>query len=377
MSQNFIPIVKPALPAITNEFMDEIKAMLESGMLSKGKYLRELESELSKVLNVKHAIATSSCTLGLLLTYSWMSNKSNKRTEVLVPSFTFMATVHPLSWVGLTPVFVDIDRETWNIDPQILEDSITENTLAMVAVHNFGNPAPINDLENIAKKHDLKLIFDSAHGIGSSYRGTQVGRFGHAEIFSLSPTKLLVGGEGGIVATNDDELAEYVTLGREYGNPGDYGSVFPGLNARMPEFNALLDSKGLLQLKKHVSKRNEIANIFNQGFESAAGIETQNISPLDESSYKDFNITVEESRFGTGRDELSLYLKSKNIDTRKYHYPPVHTHKAYEHLFETYDPKLPVTKSVSEQCISLPIWSDMDHDTAHYIVDTIIKYGQQ
>ncbi|HID87298.1 MAG TPA: hypothetical protein EYP55_07950, partial [Anaerolineae bacterium] len=114
-----------------------------------------------------------------------------------------------------------IDPYTWNIDPACVEAAITERTTAVVAVHNFGNPAPVAELEAIARRHGLKLIFDAAHGFGSLYRGQPVGSFGDAEVFSLSPTKLLVAGEGGIVATNHDDLAEHIRVGREYGNPGD------------------------------------------------------------------------------------------------------------------------------------------------------------
>ncbi len=249
-------------------------------------------------------MAVSSCTLGLLLTYHGLGLKG----EVIVPSFTFMATVHPLLWVGTEPVFVDIDPYTWNIDPAKVEAAITERTTAIVAVHNFGNPAPVAELEAIARRHGLRLIFDAAHGFGALYRGRPVGGFGDAEVFSLSPTKLLVAGEGGIVATNNDDLAEHIRVGREYGNPGDYNSDFPGLNVRLPEFNALLGLHSLGMLEENAKRRNRVAAIFRERLSQIPGLTFQRIHPQDRSSYKDFSILVDEAKFGLTRDELALAL---------------------------------------------------------------------
>ena len=279
MQREFIPLVKPVLPTVTDELLGQIKDLLESGMLTKGRYLTEFEATIADYLNVKHVVATSSCTLGLLLTYSGLG--LGKRDEVLVPSFTFMATVHPLMWVGAKPVLVDIDPDTWNISIEHVKRSITDRTSAIVAVHNFGNPAQIVELAQIASEYGLKLIFDSAHGFGTSYRGTQVGSFGDAEVFSLSPTKLLIGGEGGVVATDNEQLAEYVRVGREYGNSGDYGSDFPGLNARLTEFNALLAMKCLANLEFHVAERNRVANLFREGLKDVPGVQFQ-LHILDE-----------------------------------------------------------------------------------------------
>jgi len=363
----FVPLVQPTLPPYDDRLARQVAELFETGMLTKGKYLSEFEARVAEYLGVKHAVAVSSCTLGLLLTYQGLGFEG----EVIVPSFTFMATVHPLVWVNAEPVFVDIDPYTWNIDPAKVEAAITERTTAIVAVHNFGNPAPVAELEAIAHRYGLKLVFDAAHGFGSLYRGRPVGGFGDAEVFSLSPTKLLVAGEGGIVATNNDDLAEHIRVGREYGNPGDYDSRFPGLNARLPEFNAILGLRSLEMLEENALRRNRVAAAFRERLGQIPGLNFQRVHPEDRSSYKDFSLLVDEAAFGLTRDELALALRAENIDTRKYHDPPVHTHTAYRYLYERYRDNLPVTDSIAPRSLSLPIWSHMDEATVDGICTAI------
>lgn len=356
--EQFLPMVRPTLPVYSEDMPEQVAELFTTGMLTKGKYLVEFEARMAEYLRVQHVVAVSSCTLGLLLCYHGLG----LRGEVIVPSFTFMATVHPLVWAGAEPVFVDIDPQSWNLDPAKVEAAITERTTGIVAVHNFGNPAPVAALEDLARRHQLALVFDAAHGAGSLYRGKPVGSFGNVEVFSLSPTKLLVAGEGGLVATNNETLAQHIRVGREYGNPGDYGSNFPGLNARLPEFNAILGLRSLQMLEDNTRHRNHVAEIFRKQLGRLPGLSFQSICPEDRSSYKDFSLLVDEAAFGLSRDELALALKAENIDTRKYHDPPVHTHKAYYHLSARYQPLLPVTIEVAHRSLSLPIWSHMDHD---------------
>lgn len=353
-----LPIVQPTLPAY-EDVAPQVMEIFRTGLLTKGKYLRQLEERLAEYLGVRHAVCVSSCTLGLALTYQGLGLSG----EVIVPSFTFMATVHPLVWLNVRPVFVDIDPYTWNIDPAKVEEAITPQTTGIVAVHTFGNPADVEVLEDIARRHHLKLVFDAAHGFGALYQGRPVGRYGNAEVFSLSPTKLLVAGEGGVVTTNDDALAEHIRVGREYGNDGHYGSNFPGLNARMPEFNAILGLKSLEMLEENAERRNQLVRRFRERLERLPGIAFQAIRPGNRCSYKDLSILIDESKFGLTRDQLAQALEAENIDTRKYYDPPVHTHRTYCHLRERYEGRLPVTEWVAPRSLSLPIYSHMDEGT--------------
>lgn len=357
-----LPIIRPTLPGYES-LAPQVEEIFATGMLTKGRYGRRFEEDLARYLGVKHAICVSSCTLGLALTYQGLGLEG----EVIVPSFTFMATVHPLVWLGATPVFVDIQADTWCLDPARIEAAITPRSTAIVAVHNFGNPADIDALEAIARRHRLRLVFDAAHGFGALFQGRPLGRYGDAEVFSATPTKLLVAGEGGVVTTDDDALAEHIRCAREYGNDGNYGSLFAGLNARMPEFNAILGLKSLEMLEGSAQARNRVADQFRDRLGRVPGLAFQTIRPGDRSSYKDLSVLVDEDAFGLNRDRLARALLAENVDTRKYHDPPVHTHQAYRALNPLYRDALPVTDRVSVQSLSLPIYSHMDEATVSRI----------
>ena len=360
-----LPFVRPRLPRYA-DLENELREIISSGMLTKGARLRQFEEDLAQNLQAKYAVAVSSCTSGLMLTYQALGLTG----EVIVPSFTFMATVSAMVWCDLTPVYVDVNVETTNIEPERVEAAITPRTSAIVAVHNFGNPAPIDKLLEIADKHGLKLIFDSAHGFGTLYRGKPVGSQGDAHSFSMSPTKLPVAGEGGVVATNDARLAESLRLGREYGNNGAYDSLFAGMNARMPEVNALLGIHGLKLLEETVGLRNQVAVAYRKGLEGIAGIDFQQIDPRDRSSYKDFSILIRADQFGLSRDELVEALKAERIDTRNYYDPPVHRQQAYS-KFSHPDMELTNTNILSEGSVSLPIGAQVDEEAVGQICDAI------
>lgn len=352
-----VRVAKPLLPGF-EELKEQVRDMLESGVVTKGHHLRDFEEAVAEHLGVKHAVAVSSCTAGLMLTYKALGLGD----ESVVPSFTFMATASALVWAGLRPVFADINPETTNLDPSTVEAAITDKTTAIVAVHNSGNPADADALARIAERRGLRLIFDAAHGFGSLYRGTPLGREGDASVFSLSPTKLLVAGEGGIVATDDDDVAEKVRVGREYGNGGDYDSVFAGINARLPEFNALLGRRGLSVLEEAARRRNLTAEIYRERLGRLPGLTFQRVLAGNRSSYKDFSIVVDPHAFGLSRDRLALALAAENIETRKYYDPPVHRQSAYRR----YAPPgrdLVNTDLTAARILCLPIWSNMDAET--------------
>jgi dTDP-4-amino-4,6-dideoxygalactose transaminase len=325
-------------------------------MLTKGPILREFEEAAAAHLRVKHAIGVSSCTTGLMLTYQGLGLTG----EVVVPSFTFMATISALVWNGLTPRYADVHASTTNLDPIAAARAITPRTSAIVAVHNFGNPAEIEPLTDLARRQGLKLVFDAAHGFGATYRGMPVGGQGDAHVFSMSPTKLLVAGEGGVVATNDDELAAHIRLGREYGNDGNYDSVFAGMNARMPEINALLALYGLEMLEDTATFRNQLAEEYRKELGALPGLEFQAIHPKDRSSYKDLSIVVHPREFGMDRDQLATALLAEGIDTRKYYDPPAHRQAAYTRFWRPED-ALEHTEVLARQSLSLPIGAQVDH----------------
>jgi dTDP-4-amino-4,6-dideoxygalactose transaminase len=342
-----------------------IDSILSTGMVTKGRFMREFEQAAAGHLGVKHAVAVSSCTSGMMLVHKSLGLTG----DVILPSFTFMATASALVWAGLRLVFADVDPLTNNLDPVAAEAAITPQTTAIVAVHQFGNPADIAALQKVADRHGLKLIFDAAHGAGALYQGIPVGLQGDAQVFSLSPTKLLIAGEGGIVATNNDDLAEMIRMGREYGNDGHYDSRFAGLNARLPEFSALLGIHSLKRLEGAALHRHETVALFQEVLGQLPGLGFQLVRPGDRHSYREFSFTIDESAFGLSRDELALALAAENVDTRKYYEPPIHRQTAYIPYYD--GQPLPATDHLSAHSLSLPMWSHMSDEVAMGICQSI------
>lgn len=364
-----VNIVRPVMPDFS-EMAEGVQSILSSGMVTKGQYLKAFEAAVREHLGVKHAIGVSSCTSGLMLTYRGLGLTG----DVVVPSFTFMATVSALVWSGLRPIYADVDRGTTNLSPEAAEAAITPQTSAIVAVHNFGNPAELDALRDIARRHGLKLILDAAHGFGARYRGQPVGGQADAHIFSLSPTKLLITGEGGIVATNDDALAEKIIMGREYGNSGSYDSAFAGLNARMPEFNALMGLRSLERLEDAAVTRNQTADLYQEMLGYLPGVDFQEVRPGNRCSYKDLSITFDPALFGMTRDELAQALAAENIDTRKYYEPPVHRQTAYAHFYD--GRLLPNTEWLAGNSLSFPMWSNMQPQIIMQICEAVQRIYQ-
>jgi dTDP-4-amino-4,6-dideoxygalactose transaminase len=240
-----------------------------------------------------------------------------------------------------------------------------------VATHVFGNPADIDALEGIARRYGLRLIFDAAHGFGTLYRGRQVGRYGDAEVFSSSPTKLLVTGEGGLVSTDDAEIAQFVRVGREYGNPGNYDTEFPGLNARMQEFSAILGLHSLEMLDENANRRNELVAIYREELRDVPGLHFQVVDEGNRCSYKDFTVRVAEGEFGLSRDALVKALRAEGVDTRNYYDPPVHLHTAYRDLASHLKGTLPVTEKLANECVSLPIYSHMEAEKVRRVGEAV------
>ncbi len=361
-----IPITVPTLPD-PEKLIGRYKKIIASRVLTNASTVKEFESRAAKYLKVNYAVVLNSCTSGLMLTMKVFELKG----EVILPSFTFHATAHAVVWNGLKPVFVDCEPETYNIDPKKVEMAITPNTSAILAVHLFGNPANVEALEKIAKKYKLKLLFDAAHAFGSKRKGKHIGGFGDAESFSLSPTKLLTSGEGGIVATNNNALAAKLKIARNYGDSGDYDCEFSGFNARMSEFNALMGIETLKMLEQNVKKRNSLVKIYKKELVKIPGLSFQYVDLSDRSTFKDFSIYIYEKKFGMTRDQLFDALIKENIIVKKYFYPPVHRQKAYRGLGK--DEKLENTIRITDRVLSLPLYSHMQKQDVEKICSTIVS----
>jgi dTDP-4-amino-4,6-dideoxygalactose transaminase len=332
-------------------------------MLTNGDIVVRLEETVAERVGVAHCVAVSSCTSGLMLVLKALGING----DVILPSFTFFATGHAVLWNGLRPVFADCDKQDWTIDATDVERRITERTSAILAVHLYGNPARIEALQRIATKHGLKLIFDAAHAFGSSYRGSPIGGFGDAEVFSLSPTKLLVAGEGGLVCTNDSTLARLVRAARNYGDNGSYDPELVGLNARMTEFNAALALAGIDMVERKVDRNNQIAKLYTNLLAATPGITFQRVGPGDRSAYKDFSVLISPAEFGMNRDQVSELLLQEAIPTKKYFCPPLHRQKVFTSYCPSGDVDLSNTARISQTVLSLPIYEALSDETVRRV----------
>jgi dTDP-4-amino-4,6-dideoxygalactose transaminase len=290
--------------------------------------------------------------------------------EVLIPSFTFTASAHAVAWNGCTPVWVDCDADTLNIDLEDLERKITTETRAIVAVYVSGNPPALESLERIAAKHDLKLILDAAHALGSTYQGKPAGSFGDIEVFSLSPTKTITTCEGGIVSVRDAEVAHRMRIGRNYANPGNYDCEFVGLNARMSEMHAVVGLGSLQMLDDNVLERRRLVALYESKLQKLQGIRFQQIDAGNECSFKDFSIRVVAADFGRTRDELRRTLSNHGIETRTYFDPPVHRQTAYR-TYRHRGGGLAVTDQVASEILNLPLYVGLTDEDVDRVVSVI------
>ena len=349
-----LSLVRPDLPD-PEQVAADVRDIVESRQLTNGPRVRELEERIAAYVGVRHCVAVASCTLGLML----VLRARGLAGDVVVPSFTFSATVHAVAWNGLRPIFADVDARTLTVSPETARGAAGPGTAAVLATHVFGTPCEVEGLEEVAREQGIDLVFDAAHALGSRHGGTPVGRFGTAEVFSLTPTKLVVAGEGGIIATDDDDLAEACRMGREYGHPGDYDTRFIGLNARMSEVHAALALRSLNGLDERVAHRGALAERYRGLLSHLPGMAFPEVRPGDVSTYKDFSVLVDPDGFGVDAACLGRSLAAEGIDTRRYYSPPVHTHRAYRDLPPAY---LPVTDRVARRALTLPLWSEMSED---------------
>lgn len=363
-----IPITKPTLPN-HEELKEDFKSIIDSGMITNAKYVKEFEKKAAEYFGTENTTALSSCTAGLIFAQKLLKLKG----EVITPSFTFHATTHSLIWNNIKPVFVDIDENYYYIDPEKVKEAITSKTSAILAVHIFGHPASIKELQEIAEDHKLKLIFDAAHAFGSKIDNKPIGSFGDAEVFSLSPTKLITTGEGGLISSNNEELLKTTKIARNYGDTGEGNSLFSGFNSRMSEFHAALGLKTLEKLDKNVEKRNELAQQYKKRL-SSLGVKFQKISNNVRTTFKDFSLEIDPEEVGITSEKLCEELKKQKIISRKYFYPPVHKQKAFQEFKEV---KLPITEKISSNILSLPLYSHMKKEEVEEVCSATSKIIQE
>ncbi len=341
------------LLALINDMLDRV------WLSNNGPYVQQLERDLCALLGVKHCIPMCNGTGALEITIRALG----LRGEVIVPSFTFIATAHALQWQEITPVFCDIDPRTCNLDPRCVEKMITPRTSGILGVHVWGRPCAIDELSRIARDRGLRLLFDAAHALGSSYGGRMIGNFGEAEVFSFHATKFFNTFEGGAVATNNDELAGKMRLMTNFGFSGYDNVIYLGTNGKMSEASAAMGLAGLESLDAFIEHNRSNYQKYRRELADIPGI---SIIPLDDGEKNNFQyvvLEIDEATTHLSRDRFLQILHGENVLARRYFYPGCHRMEPYRSFFPHAGLLLPETERLCRRVLSLPTGpSVQEHD---------------
>jgi len=331
-----------------------------------GPLVQRFEQRVAAELGVKHCVAMCNGTIALEIAIRALGLEG----EVIVPSWTFIATAHSLYWQGITPVFADIDPATHNLDPDAVRRMITPRTNGIIGVHVWGRAAPVEALQAIADEHGLKLMFDAAHAFACSHRGESIGRFGACEVLSFHATKFFNTFEGGAVVTNDDELAETMRLMRNFGFAGYDNVIHPGTNGKMVEPCAAMGLVNLDHLGEFIEANRRNHGLYREALSDLPGIELLRYDEAERNNYQYVVIEVGEE-CPVSRDEIVAALHAENVLARKYFWPGCHRMKPYRDLFPHAGLLLPNTTRVAASVVVLPSGTAISPDEIQVIADVI------
>jgi dTDP-4-amino-4,6-dideoxygalactose transaminase len=336
-------------------------------LTNKGTYVQELEQKLAAYVNVNHCILICNATVGLEIAIRALGLKG----EVIIPSFTFIATAHALQWQEITPIFCDIDPFTHNLDPRIIEALITPRTTGIIGVHVWGRPCEIDTICKIAQRYNLKLLFDAAHAFGCKYNGKRIGNFGDAEVFSFHATKFFNTFEGGAITTNDEELASKIRLMKNFGFAGRDDVVYLGTNGKMSEVSAAMGLTGLECLDEFIECNFLNYQKYQELLGNIPGIRLIEYDILSQPNYQYVILEVNEQKTGISRDQLVEILRAENILARRYFYPGCHQMEPYRSYFPHAGLLLPETEKLVTQVMSLPTGTAVGEIEIQQICDLI------
>ncbi|NPV91611.1 MAG: DegT/DnrJ/EryC1/StrS family aminotransferase [Firmicutes bacterium] len=348
-------ITQPLLPDI-NKTSEMIKMIWESKQLSNnGDMVKQLESELSDFLQADFLSVFSNGTVALQLACRVLRLSG----EVITTPFTFAATVHSLEWNNIRPVFCDIEEDTFNINPDLIESLITRHTTAIMPVHVFGNPCDVGRIQQIADRYGLRVLYDAAHAFGVKVRDQAIASFGDISMFSFHATKIFHTIEGGALTFKDKYYKERADSLRNFGI-GDSDNVMePGTNGKLNEVQAAVGILLLPEVENEIARRKAITGLYRQWLEDVPGIAASRDIDGVTHNYPYFVVRVDEKEYGSSRDELYERLKGFNIITRKYFYPLCSDFQCYKYLPSSSRQHLPAANRVADTVLALPLHGRM------------------
>ena len=348
-------VTQPVVPTI-----EELEPLLKDILLTKwltndGRYVQEFEKQLEKYLGSAYCSVLCNGTLALQLCVQGLRLSG----EVITTPFTFAATPHVLYWNNITPVFCDIDPDTYNLDPKRIESFISPRTTGIMPVHTFGNPCDIEHIERIAKYHGLKVIYDAAHAFGVEIDGNPIGNFGDATMFSFHATKLFNTMEGGAVTCSDINLNQRLRDLRNFGIRSEEEGIGPGINAKMNEFQAAFGLLNLKKVKNTIEKRKEIFERYHNHFRNLPGLRFQRITRGTSYNYAYLTVEILTDQFGLSRDDIYICMRKEGIMVRKYFYPLCSNYSCYQALPSASKDLLPNANRLASRILCLPLYSEM------------------
>lgn len=366
-----IKVTQPTLPPL-REFIPYLEEIWESKWLTNnGPFHQQFEKRLAEYLGVKFVSLFANGTLALMTALQVLSIKG----EVITTPYTFVATTNALWWNGIKPIFVDIEKNHCNLDPENIEQAITKDTTAIIPVHVYGNPCYVERIDQIAKKHNLNVIYDAAHAFSVKINGKSIHEFGDLSILSFHATKVFNTMEGGAIVSHSKEMKTKIDKYKNFGFKDEISVTMPGFNAKMNEMQAAL---GLLQLKRHknsIQKRKNVDQAYRKFLKGITGVSCLQLRTDTEMDYPYFPIFVNETHYGKKRDQLYEELKNNNIFGRRYFYPLVSQFPIYCNLKSARKGVNPIAEKISKEVIALPLFPELDIETIKFIVSIIKNFA--
>jgi dTDP-4-amino-4,6-dideoxygalactose transaminase len=345
-----------------SRLMDRINDLLDRRWLTNnGPYVEEFERRIAQTVGVKHCVAMCNATVALEITVRALALTG----EVIVPSMTFIATAHALFWQHLTPVFCDIETDSFTLDPDRIEELVTPSTSAILGVHLWGRPCRIDKLVELAQKYDLELIFDAAHAFGCSWNGRMIGGFGVAEVFSFHATKFLNTFEGGAVVTHDDDLAAKLRVMKNFGFAG---------------YDAAMGLTGLESLDEFIVSNCGNYQQYCDELSDLNGVTLPAYDSTQKNNYQYVVLLIDDHLTGISRDQLMDLLWAENVRARRYFYPGCHRMQPYHFLFPLAGKKLPITEDLLQRLLLLPTGttiSTQDISKICQIIRFAVSHGEE
>lgn len=371
-ANNPIYVTQPALPPF-EEFVEYLRQIWDSKVLTNnGPFHQQFEKALAEYLGVKYISVFTNGTLALITALQALRITG----EVITSPFSFVATTHSLWWNNIKPVFVDIEPEHFNLDPEKIEAAITPQTTAIMPVHVYGNPCKVEAVQRIADAYGLKVIYDAAHAFGVKISGNSLMNFGDLSVLSFHATKVFNTIEGGAIVCHEEKLKQRIDFLKNFGFADEVTVVAPGINAKMNELQA---AYGLLQLKyvdEYIAKRKTIADIYRRSLSSVPGIHFHKDMENVSHSYPYFPVLIDAEQYGHARDYVYEILREQNIYGRRYFFPLISQFPSYRGLASSKPENLPIATKVADQVICLPIYPELPHKSINQIINVLINKSE-